>query len=171
VKRLTLLVLLAVVGLTLAACGPSPRARADAFLKYVPAGVGEWERDPDETVRLLNSTVASEGHAILTFEGADDALAYLDIRTFGGPDAAEVAFTDRLRDLQLRGLVFEKDTGGGTTARVAQEGRARYALFNKDDFVVEVNTLAAAEDTPVSDEAFAALLDVVRTSFKQVVGK
>ncbi len=168
-KRLALLVLLLVPMLALAACGPSPRARADDFLKYVPEQVGDWERDPDEAVRLLDSTIASEGHAILTFAGADDALAYLSVQTFGGPDAAEVAFTDRMRELQLRGLIFDKNRGEGYTAEVAQDGRARYAIFNEDVFVVEVNTLAAAEDAPVPDEAFDPLLDVVRTAFKQVL--
>jgi len=150
----------------LAACGPSPKARADEFIKYLPATIGDWSRDDKQTVKLLSSTVSSEGHVIMFYAGPDDATAYVDVETYPSVDAAQVALTDRERDLLLRGLVFSKDRAPRqVTADVAQDDTVRYALIQNEEIVVEINALAANADSPVSDDTFNHLLSAVRTAY------
>lgn len=168
-KRLNV-ILLAVLIITLAgiltACGPSPKARTDEFVKYLPAATGDWERDDKETVKLLSSTVTSKGHISLFYDGPDDAVAYVVVEAHPSTDAAEVAVSDRMRDLAMRGLVFSRN--GNAKAEVAQEGRARYALFRTEEIAVEINVLAADEEHLVSDEAFEQLLTLVRNAYDKI---
>jgi len=166
VKRASLLLLIVVIAALLAGCGESPRSRAKEFATYLPADVGEWERNDDETVQTLASTVTNVGHITLVYEGPDDALAYVVIEAHPSLDAAEVAYTDRLRNLSLQGIVFERDRQPPKAAAdIAQQERVRYALLQEDGLMVEIDTLAAEEDAPVSDEAFDALLAMVRDAY------
>lgn len=167
-KRLVSILLLA--ALVLAACGTSPKERTKEFLKYMPAEIGEWEQDDGETVQLLSSTVSSMGHVTLVYEGPDDALAYIVIEVHPGDDAAEVAAMSRERELRLQGLVFDADRAPQmVTAQVAQTDRVRYALMQEGSIVVEIDTLAAEGEDPVSDELFQSLLDAVRAAFAKVL--
>lgn len=170
-KRATLVGGLALVALLLlASCSTSPKGQVSDFLSYVPKEIGEWELDEKATVELADSTVANQGHATLTYEGPDDALAFIVVEAFASEDAAEVAFAERERELLLSGLILDADRKGGqATARVAQEGRVRYALFLESTIMVEVDTLAAEEGAPVSDEQFAELLDFVRAVYQHVI--
>jgi hypothetical protein len=173
VKRLSfvlLVVLLVVSSGLLSACSASPKARADEFVKYLPAETASWERDDDETVKLVSSTVSSKGHVTLFYNGPDDAVAYIVIETHGGVDGAKVAVSDRMRDLLLRGLVFDKNRAPQkATADVAQQGRARYALMQEEEIVVEINVLATDDEHLVSDEAFDELLTIVRGAYVKVL--
>ena len=154
----------------IAGCSGSPRERTKEFAKYLPEEVGEWERNDDETVELLASTVTNKGHITLFYEGPDDAVAYIVIETHPSEDAAEVAITSRTRDLLMQGLTFDTDRKPPqASASVAQHGRARYALFQEEEIVVEIDVLAAEEDTPVSDEAFNALLTAVRNAYEKAL--
>ncbi len=174
VKRASLvgLIVLIAAALGLAACGPSPKARADDFVKYIPGTIGDWERDDKATVRLLNSTVSSEGHVTMIYEGPDDAIAYMVVEAHPSVDAAQVAITSRLRELLLQGLTTEKNRAAGqATAEVVHSGRFSYALFQEDDIVVEIDVIAADEDHPTSDEAFESLLTAARAAFDKVVKK
>lgn len=172
-KRVTLylfVLLIVVLSAVLSGCGASPKARADEFVKYVPEEIGGWERDDKDTVKLLSSTVASKGHITMIYEGEDDALAYFVVEVHPSEDAAEVAITSRERELLLRGLVFDQDRAPQqATALVAQDGRARYALMQEGAIVVEINTLAADDETAVSDDMFAELLTVARNAYKKVL--
>jgi hypothetical protein len=162
--------LVVLIAALLAGCGGSPRSRAKEFGGYLPREVGDWTRNDDDTVELLGSTVTNIGHIIMTYEGPDDALAYVVIQAQPSVDAAEVAYKDRVRNLSLQGLVFDRDRQPPkATADVAQQGRARYALFQEDGLMVEINTLAAAEDTPVSDDAFDSLLSMVRDAYDKIL--
>jgi len=170
VNRARHLLFFAVVVLALAvvlgACSPSPKARADEFVKYLPGNVGDWEREDGDTVKLLSSTVSSEGHVILFYEGSDDAIAYIVVEAYPSVDAAEVAYTLRMRDLLMQGLEFERDRAPRfATADIAQSGRTRYAFFLENDMIVEIDVLAADADNPVSDDAFNDLLTIVRNAF------
>ena len=163
-RLIGLVTLIAVLGMLLMACGSSPKSRADDFISYLPEEVGDWELD--DTTQLLDSTVSSKGHAILTYEGDDDAIAYVIIEVFPSEDSADVAATNRERELLLQGLELDTDRAARqATAQVAQAGLVRYALLHESDIVVEINTLAAEEDAPVSDEAFELLLTMVRGAF------
>ena len=158
------------IALLVAACGASPKARADKVVKYLPQEAGDWARDDGETVKLLSSTVTSKGHVTMIYAGPDGAIAYVVVEVHPSEDAAEVASTSRERELRMRGLVFEDDRAPRqATALVAQDGRARYALFQESEYVVEVDALAADEDHLVGDEAFADLLTMVRNAFGKVV--
>ncbi len=174
-KRARIILLIALVtlaGAVLTACGTSPRARADDFVKYLPAEVGDWERDDRQTVRLLTSTIANRGHVTMVYEGADDALAYIVVEAHPSADAAQVAFVSRERELRLDGLVLDRDrVPQKATATVAQTTLVRYALFQEATIVVEINAIAADEETPVSDEAFDELLTMVRNAYGKVAGK
>ncbi len=171
-SALLLIALIALVSALLTACGTSPRARADDFVTYLPAEVGDWERDDRETVKLLASTVASKGHVTMVYEGPDDALAYIVVEAHPGADAAEVAYVTRERELRLDGLALDKDRAPQkATATVGQTALVRYALFQEETIVVEINAIAAAEDTPVSDEAFDELLTMVRNAYAKVAGQ
>lgn len=174
-KRASALLLIALIVLLsalLTACGSSPRARADDLVAYLPAEVGDWERDDRETVKLLASTVASKGHVTMVYEGPDDALAYIVVEAHPGVDAAQVAFVTRERELRLDGLALDRDRAPQrATATVGQTALVRYALFQEETIVVEINAIAAAEDTPVSDEAFDELLTMVRNAYAKVAGK
>lgn len=164
------LLLLIVVVLTAAACGPSPRDRAKEFTEYLPAEYGEWEQLDDETVELLTSTVTSMGHVIMQYEGPNDALAYIVIEAHPSNDAADVAATNRLRELQLQGLVLDRNRAPQkATADVAQSDVARYALFNEDGIVVEINALADEDGVIADDEVFEELLDIVRNAYDRAV--
>jgi hypothetical protein len=173
VKRLSfvlLVMLLAVTSGLLSACTASPKTRTDDFVKYLPAKTESWERDDDKTVKLVSSTVASKGHVTLFYVGPDDAVAYVVVEAHGSLDAAEVAFSDRMRDLLLRGFVFDKNRAPQkATADVDQQGLARIALLQEEEIVVEINTLAASEETPVSDEAFDELLTIVRGAYEKTL--
>ncbi len=169
-KRASLFLFVVLIGVMLAGCGESPRSRAKDFSQYLPREVGEWTRNDDETVELLANTVTNTGHITMVYEGPDDALAYVVIEAHPTLDAAEVAFTDRLRNLSLQGIVFDRDRQPPkATADIAQQGRARYALLQEDGIMVEIDTLAVAEDTPVSDEAFDALLTMVRDAYAKIL--
>ncbi|MEW6577977.1 MAG: hypothetical protein AB1435_02165 [Chloroflexota bacterium] len=171
-RAILLIALIALVSALLTACGTSPRARADDFVTYLPAEVGDWERDDGETVKLLASTVASKGHVTMVYTGADDALAYIVVEAHPGADAAEVAYVTRERELRLDGLALDKDRAPQkATATVGQTALVRYALFQEETIVVEINAIAAAEDTPVSDEAFDELLTMVRNAYARVAGQ
>ncbi len=171
-RAILLIALIALVSALLTACGTSPRARADDFVTYLPAEVGDWERDDRETVKLLASTVASKGHVTMVYEGPDDALAYIVVEAHPGADAAEVAYVTRERELRLDGLALDKDRAPQkATATVGQTALVRYALFQEETIVVEINAIAAAEDTPVSDEAFDELLTMVRNAYAKVAGQ
>jgi len=152
--------------LALTACGPSPKARADEFIKYLPATIGDWTRDDKQTAKLLSSTVSSEGHVIMVYNGPEGASAYIDIETYPSVDAAQVAIAERKRDLLLRGLEFSKDRAPRqVTADVAQDARVHYALIQNAEIVVEIDALAASADSPVSDDAFDQLLTAIRAAY------
>ncbi len=166
---IVLVVLIAVAALGLSACGPSPKARADEFVKYIPATIGDWERNDKATVRLLNSTVSSKGHVTMIYEGPDDAIAYMVVEAHPSVDAAEVALTSRIRELLLQGLTTEKNRAAGkATADVVQNGRFRYALFQEDEVVVEIDAIAADEDHLTSDDAFESLLTAARVAYAKI---
>jgi hypothetical protein len=165
VKRLSLF-LLALLLLVMAACGPSPRARSSEFVKYLPAKIGDWKQDDKATVELLNSTVTSKGHVTLQYEGPDKAIGFIVVEAHPSEDAAQVAISDRQRELLMLGLTFSADRKAkNVTAQVAQNGAARYALLQDSEIMVEIDVLAASADTPVSDEAFGQLLEAVRAAF------
>lgn len=169
VRLIGLVMLVAVLGMAAASCSPSPKSRADDLISYMPEEIGDWELD--DTVKLLESTVSNKGHAILTYEGADDALAYVVIEVFPSEDAAEVAAADRERQWLLAGMVLDTDRAPGqATADVAQTERAWYALFQEVDIVIEVNALAADEEAPVGEEAFGDLLTMVRAALEKIAG-
>jgi hypothetical protein len=169
VKRTSLLPLAGLVVamfLVLAACGPSPKARADEFIKYLPATIGDWSRNDKQTVKLLSSTVSSEGHVIMFYSGPGDATAYIDIKTHPSLDAAQVTIADRERELTLRGLELSKDRAPRqVTADIGQDARVRYALLQNEEIVVEIDALAANADSSVSDDAFDQLLTAVRAAY------
>jgi hypothetical protein len=170
VKRVSLVVLAVLVVALVAGCGTSPRSYVKEFKKYVPEQVGDWTRDDKATVELLASTITNKGHVTMLYEGPDGAIAYVVVEAHPSVDAAEVAITSRERDLLMQGLVFERDRKPPkATADVAQQGRARYALFQEDQIVVEIDVLAADEATPVSDEAFGDLLTMVRNAYDKVL--
>lgn len=169
VRLIGLVMLFAVLGIVVASCSPSPKSRADDLISYLPEEFGDWELD--DTVKLLGSTVSNKGQAILTYEGTDDALAYIVIEVFPSEDAAEVAAADRERQWLLAGMELDSDRAPGqATADVAQTERAWYALFQEVDIVIEVNALAADDTTPVSEEAFGDLLTAVRAALEKIVG-
>ena len=169
---IVLVVLIAVAALGLSACGPSPKARADEFVKYVPATIGDWERNDKATVRLLNSTVSSKGHVTMIYDGPDDAIAYIVVEAHPSVDAAQVALSSRIRELLLQGLTTEKNRAAGkATAEVVQNGRFRYALFQEDEVVVEIDTIAADEDHLTSDDAFESLLTAARAAYGKLAEK
>lgn len=171
-SAILLIALIALLSALLTACGSSPRARADDFVTYLPAEVGDWERNDKETVKLLASTVASKGHVTMVYEGADDALAYIVVEAHPSVDAAKVALVTRERELRLDGLTLDRDrVPQKATATVGQTSLVRYALFQEETIVVEIDAIAAAEDTPVSDEAFDELLTMVRNAYAKVAGK
>lgn len=168
-RAILLIALVALAGTILTACGTSPRARADDFVEFLPARMGDWERDDEETVRLLASTIANRGHVTMVYDGADDALAYIVVEAHPGADAAEVAYVSRERELRLDGLALDRDRAPQkATATVGQTALVRYALFQEETIVVEINAIAAGEDTPVSDEAFDELLTMVRNAYAKV---
>ncbi len=171
-KRARLLSLILVgVALALAAsaCG-TPKDRAEKFLTYLPQRTDTWKLDARHSVKLLTSTVTSKGHAIQIYEGPHDLLAYVVIEVYPTDDAADVAAADIERAWRLQGLAPEKDRAQGqVTAKVAQTELVRYALFVDGDVVVEVDAIAPDAETPVSDEAFAELLTMVRNAYGQVV--
>jgi len=101
--------LIVLVGAALAACKPSPKARADEFVRYLPGEVGDWEREDKDTVKLLSSTITNMGHVIMIYEGADDAIAYITVEAHPSIDSAELALTNRERELLLDGLELDKD--------------------------------------------------------------
>lgn len=161
--------LVVLVGMALSACSSSPRARADEFVRYLPAEVGGWERDDGETVRLRSSTVTNKGHVTLFYEGADDAIAYVVVEAHPSVDAAEVAYTTREREWRLAGLILDRDrVAQKATALVAQTPLVRYALFQEGEIVVEIDAIAESEDAPVSDEAFDELLTMVRNAYAKI---
>ncbi len=166
-----LVMLAALLILAAAACSSSPKSRADDLIGYMPAETETnlWERD--DTAKLLGSTVTSKGHAIMTYEGPDDALAYIVVEVFPTDDAAEVAVVDRERLWLLQGMELDSDRAPRfATATVAQAGRVRYALFQEVDIVVEINALSEDAENPVSDEAFDELLTLVREALAKVAG-
>jgi hypothetical protein len=172
VKRAKLgwLALIVLVAVGLAACGASPKDRADEFAGFLPAEYGQWERDDGATVKLLTSTVTSLGHIAMTYEGPDDAQAFLVIEAHPSEDAAEVALARRVRALLLDGLTLDRDRAPQqATAEVAQTDRVRYALFQEETIVVEIDALAAEGEAPVSDEAFDELLTLVRLVYDRVI--
>lgn len=161
------LLFLAALAMLFAGCSPSPKSQAKEFVSFLPEEIGEWEQD--KRVELLNSTVTSEGHITLIYEGPDDALAYIVVEAHPTNDAADVAYTTRERELLMQGLEFEADRAPQqTTAQIAQalEGRAWYILMQEQAVVVEIDVLAAADaKTPVSEEMLADLLLFVRNAF------
>jgi hypothetical protein len=150
----------------LVACEASPKSRADDFITYIPEEFGEWEQD--DMVKLLTSTVTSQGHVTLTYQGPDDAVAYIVIDAYPTADAAEVAATNRERELLLMGLQLDASRAPQqVTAQIAIDGRIRYALMEENKIVVEVNALAASDaEEPVSEEVFEELLTVVRRAYE-----
>lgn len=171
-KRASFFLVIALVvlaGALLSACGGSPRARADEFARYLPAEVGDWERDDKETVRLRSSTITNKGHVTMYYEGADDTIAYVVVEAHPGVDAAEVAYATREREWRLQGLTLDRDrVAQKATALVAQTPLVRYALFQEGDIVVEIDAIAASEDAPVSDKAFDELLTMVRNAYAKI---
>ncbi len=168
-KRLSypLIAILAMV-LLLTACGGSPKARSRDMVNYLPEDIGEWKL-ADRT-ELLTSTITSMGHITLSYEGPNDAIAYIVVEAHPSDDAANVAMVTRERELQLDGLTLEADRAPEqTTAQIAQADRVRYALLHEGDLIVEIDTIAAEGEDPVSDDDFAALLDAVRAGLALTV--
>lgn len=168
-KYSLLLVLIVALSALLSACGSSPKAKADKLAKYLPEEIGEWERDDGETAKLLNSTVSNKGHITMLYEGPDDALGYIVLEAHPSEDMAEVTLVTRQRELLLQGLALERNRKPQqATADVAQTDRVRYALFQENNYTVEINTIVENDAKPVSDDAFEALLDAVRAAFVAV---
>lgn len=167
-KRVSLLLVALILIVT--ACGPSPKARTKEFAGYLPVETGEWELDDGETVELVSSTITSEGHMTLQYEGPDDAWAYIVIEVHPSDDSAEVAATARVRELRLMGLEIEDNrVPQQVTAQVTQNDQTRIALLEDDGIVVEIDALAAVDaEEPVSAEAFEELLEIVRNAFAKV---
>lgn len=169
VQLLGALSLLLIAGVALAACGATPRAEAEKLVSFIPDEYNDWERDDGDTVRLRSDTILTIGHVTLIYEGPDDALAYIVIEVHPTDDAAEVALTTRLRELQLQGLALEANRAPQqVTAQVAQTERVRYALLHEGATVVEIDAIAAEGEASVSDEAFEDLLFLVRNAFVRV---
>ena len=168
-RLLSLILVGAILALAVSACG-TPKDRAEKFLRYLPERTESWKLDARHSVKLLTSTVTSQGHAIQIYEGPHDLLAYVVVQVFPTDDAAEVAAADIERQWRLQGLLPEKNREQGfVTAKVAQTELVRYALFVDGDVVVEVDAIAPDAETPVSEEAFAELLTMVRKAYDQVV--
>jgi uncharacterized Zn finger protein len=166
-KRVLFLLLLAAM---LVACGNSPRERAKDFREQLPAEVGDWERSDRDTVELHTSTVTSEGHVLLVYEGDNDAIAYIEIRGHSSEEAAELADAERERDLLLDGIALETNAPPRqVSAKVAQTDRVWYALFQEDTITVEIDAIAAEGEDPISEEAFNDLLTIVRNAYARVI--
>lgn len=168
---LLLAVLIVILSGVLVACGASPKAHTDEFVKYLPGKVSGWQRDDKATVKLVSSTVTSKGHVSLLYNGPDGAIAYVVVESHPSTDAAEVAISDRMRDLTMQGLVFstKRDVNPKKApAEIAQEGRARYAFFQVDEVVVEIDVLAADDQHLVSDDSFEQLLTSVRNAYLKI---
>lgn len=171
-RRLGFAALVLALAAIIAACSPSPKSQVSDFLKLMPEDIGEWEQDDKATVELRNSTITSQGHAALQYEGPNDEIAFVVIEAFPSEDSAQVAYATRERTLLLRGLEFESDRAPRqATAQITRDERVRYALLLEGVIMVEIDVLAPDAETEISDEAFDELLSTVRAVYAHLAEK
>jgi hypothetical protein len=158
-RRLPIFVILAV--LLLAACGPSPKAKANKYAERMPRAIGEFRQD-NTRVELTAEAVGNTGHVTLSYSQRETGAVYVVIDVYGTKSAADVAVARRERDLRLLGYTFEADRQPrALTAQVAELPQGRIAVLQNDEVVIEIEYIRHA-DAEFNEASWQAFLDTVR---------
>lgn len=162
--------LIGVVGL--AACGASPKGKANEWANRFPPEIGNWELD-DGRLELTAENQSNFGHVTLTYEGEEEAVAFVSIDVFATETAAEVEFARRVRDWELLGVRFEREK----SARTATTAGGYLGLFQEDDVILTLSVippLVEPEETsaepsfaPLPTDDIALLLETIEKVIKE----
>ena len=159
-----------VIALLLAACGPSPKARANKYAERMPDVVGEFRKE-DFRVELTAEAIGSTGHVSLLYTQPAVGDLYVVIDTYGTESAANVAVARRERDFRLQGYTFDTDRQGrALVARIAELPQGRIAIFQNDEVVIELEYIREA-DAEMDEASWEAFLTAVRTVDSAVEGR
>lgn len=157
--RLVLL-LIFLVGM-LAACRPDPKSKARDWANRFPEEIGNWEAD-DDRLELTPENASSFGHVTLTYEGEDDALAYISVDVYATETAANVALAEKVRNWQLQGVRFETERPGGERVDIATFPGGTLAYMQSKDTVITLMILPPdPAETEIPAEDVEALLNTM----------
>lgn len=163
-RRIGLFLLL--VLLLVAACRPNPKTKAADWAKRFPEEIGDWEADEDK-LELTAENISNVGHVTITYEGEDDAMAYVSIDVYATETAADVAMSEKLRNWQLQGIRFqeyeienEESIAKGEEISTAAFPGGKLAYRQEENAIVTL-TVIPAEPAEISDETIAPLLEIV----------
>jgi hypothetical protein len=145
------ILLLTVLLLLVAACRPSPQSRADEWAGYFPEEVSEWEADRDDDLTLNPEDFAGMGHVTITYEGDDDALAYVTIEAYATDTAADIALNDTLKDWQLMGIQFDRSSPPGPRYYTGATPGGTLILLQQNETVFTLAFINGEEPIPEAE--------------------
>ncbi|MBZ0306519.1 MAG: hypothetical protein K8I82_10675 [Anaerolineae bacterium] len=145
----------------LAACRPDPKSKASDWANRFPEEIGNWEAD-DDRLELTPENASSFGHVTLTYEGEDDALAFISVDVYATETAANVALNEKVRNWQLQGIRFETERPGGERVDIATFPGGTLAYMQSKDTVVTLTILPPdPAESEISEEEIEVLLETL----------
>ena len=170
-KLVPLGLIILILSLGLSACGGGPKSDAKRYAERFPEKIGIFSFEDNRTVELTVESVDNVGHMTLEYSNSTGAL-YIVIDTYSTESATEVAYSRRLRDLQLLGVTFERDQivryKMFKTIQTAEMPNGKLALFTKDtkesnrNVIIEVQFIKADPDSELTEEEWEDVLTTIR---------
>ncbi len=170
-KLLPLGLIIIIFSLALSACGGGPKADAKHYAERFPDKIGIFRLEDNRTVELTVESVDNVGHITLEYSNSAGAL-YIVIDTFSTESSTEVAYSRRMRDLQLLGVQFERNQVVRykmfKTIQTAEMPNGKLALFTKDTkqsnrtVIIEVEFIKDSPDSELTDEEWDEVLTTIR---------
>ena len=170
-KLVPLGLIILILSLGLSACGGGPKSDAKKYAERFPEKIGIFRLEDNRTIELTIESVDNVGHVTLEYSNSAGAL-YIVIDTYSTESSTEVAYSRRMRDLQLLGVQFERDQVVRykmfKTIQTAEMPNGKLALFTKDTkksnrtVIIEVQYIKDSPDSELTAEEWEEVLTTVR---------
>lgn len=170
-KLLPLGLIIIIFSLSLSACGGGPKADASRYAERFPDRLGIFRLEDNRTVELSVESVDNVGHITLEYSNSAGAL-YIVIDTFSTESSTDVAYSRRMRDLELLGVQFERNQVVRykmfKTIQTAEMPNGKLALFTKDTkqsnrtVIIEVQFIKDDPESELTDEEWEEVLTTIR---------
>jgi hypothetical protein len=131
--------------LVLAACGASPKSKADSWARAFPQEIGGFEQGENRLALTLESPAAN-GHVTLTYLNRDDVAIYVTIDSYGNEDTASVRLGERLRDWNLQGVRFERERVSGKPIETATTAGGYLAYFQDKETLITLAVIPPIDE-------------------------
>lgn len=163
--------LIILFSLVLSACNGGPKSDAKRYADRFPEKIGIFDFEDNRTVELTIESIDNVGHVTLEYSDSAGAL-YIVIDTYSTESATDVAYSRRMRDLELLGFAFERNQviryKVFKTIQTADAPNGKIAFLTKDTkesnrtIIIEVQYIKADPDSELTEEEWETILNTVR---------